>query len=408
MSTLYLQNQQGSPADAVSVDSSDGSGSDMESSNDANHVDEMSTTEGDQVKEVEDMARKETKNMRAWKVVVFLTILALATLVSAGTYMFLKTDEDSSFEESYDAFASTIADALRIDVYNLFSTMRSCSNSISGAALGANTTFPFVTVPVFEILGESVRQQSGAEAVIFTPKVELGEVTQWEEYAIANAGWYEESKKLAIASSEGTQVASDFAPGGQSPFIYDASVDEDGNASIAPSMGNSDPPFFPLWQHSPPPFSPALIKANFPGSQLRAAGDAREGVLDAAFFVDPTGLTALASKEEDHKVLHALVTSTSDSESAYDRPHFFFYQPVFRETYDDTSDIVGYVSALVSSDRYFTNLLPPGIKGITCVVRNTCGQAFTYYLDGKRVSCAPFKDHKRYLTRMAVAIKQTN
>jgi hypothetical protein len=384
MSTLYLQN-----SSAVSVDSSDGSG--MESSVDANHVDEMSTTEKDQVKEVEEMAKIETKNMRRWKLVVFLTILATATLVSTGTYMFLKDDEDSSFEESYNSFASTIGDAAKIDMHNLFSTMRSCSNSISGAAIAANTTFPFVTVPTFEILGESVRQQSGAEAVVFTPKVELDEVTQWQEYAIANEGWYEESKKLAISSSEGTQTPSDFAPGTQLPFIYEIILDENGNPSVVPAV--NDPPFYPIWQHSPPPFSPVLMKANLPGANLKAAGVAREGILGSSFFSDPSGLTALASKEEDHKVFHALVSS--DSESLYDRPHVFLYQPVFGEIYDSTSAIVGYVSALITWDRYVANLLPEGIRGITCVVSNTCGQVFTYYLDGKRVSCALFKYNER-------------
>jgi hypothetical protein len=154
MSTLYLRQN----SSAVGADSSDGS--DMESSADANHVDEMSTTEGDQVKEIEEMAKRETKTMHRWKLVVFLTILATATLVSTGTYILLRDDEDSSFEESYNSFASTIGGALTIDMHNLFSTLRSCSNSISAAAITTNSTFPFVTVPAFEVLAESVRQQS--------------------------------------------------------------------------------------------------------------------------------------------------------------------------------------------------------------------------------------------------------
>jgi hypothetical protein len=394
MSTLYLKS-----SSAVSIDSSDGSG--MESSADANIVDEMSTTEGEQMKEVEEMAKKETKIMRVWKCVVFFTILATATLVSSGTYIFLQDDEDSSFEESYNSLASTIGDAANTDMHNLFSTMRSCSNSISGAAIAANSTFPFVTVPTFEILGESVRHQAGAEAVVFTPKVKLGEVTRWEEYAIANEGWYEESKKLAISSSEGTRLQSDFAPGTPSPFIYESIVDENGNPSVMPAV--NDPPFYPIWQQSPPPFSPALIKLILPRVLFKAVGVAREGILDASFFSDPTGLNALASKEEDHKAFHTLVSS--DTEYVYDRPHVFLYEPVFGEIYDSTSEIVGYINALITWDRYFTNLLPEGVKGITCVVSNTCGQSFTYYLDGKRVSSSPFKYKKPM--RMVVATKQT-
>jgi hypothetical protein len=221
---------------------------------------------------------------------------------------------------------------------------------------------------------------------------------------LANEGWYEESKKLAISSSEGTQLQSDFAPGTPLPFIYETTVDENGNPSVMPAV--NDPPFYPIWQHSPPPFSPALIKANLPGVLLKAAGVAREGVLGDSFFSDPSGLTALASKEEDHRAFHALVSS--DTESAYDRPHVFFYQPVFGEIYDTKSEIVGYINALITWDGYFTNLLPEGVKGITCVASNTCGQSFTYYLDGKRVSCAPFKYRKCCLPPMVVATRQTD
>jgi hypothetical protein len=404
MSTLYLQS-----SSAVSVDSSDGSG--MESSADANHLDEMSTTEGDQVKEVEEMAKRETKNMRRWKVVVFLTILATATLVSTGSYIFLKDDEDSNFEESYNSFASTIGDAAEVHKINLFTTMRSFSNTVSASAIATNSEFPFVTVPTFEVLGESVRQQSGAELLIFTPKVEIDEVTRWQEYATANEWWYEESKQLAISSSEGSLVQSDFAPGSPLPFIYESFLDENGNPSVMPAVNN--PPFYPLWQVSPPPFSPVLMKANI-GVQpefvsvSKAADIAREGVLGSTLFFDVYGLTGLASKEEDHEAFHAKFMVSSDTESAYNRPHAFFLQPIFREIYNDTSEIVGYINALFTWDRYFANLLPEGVKGITCVASNTCGQSFTYYLDGNGVSCAPFKYHQRCFTRMVVATKQTD
>jgi hypothetical protein len=355
---------------------------------------EMDTTQKDQVKEVEDMAKRETKNMRAWKCVVTLTVLATAIVVSAGTYIFLAGDENSDFEASYRSFTNTIGDAAEVHKHNLFSTMRSCSNSISAAAIATNSTFPFVTVPTYEVLGESVRQQSGTELLVFTPKVQVDEVTRWNEYATYNEGWYEESKQLAVSSSKGTLVQSDFAPGSPLPFIYNTIVDEDGNPSIMPAV---NPPFYPLWQFSPPPFSPFLLKANIGNvpefsSSLKAADVAREGIVGSTFFSDIYGLTGLASKEEDHEAFHDKFMVSSDTESAYDRPHAFFSQPIFREIYNDTSEVVGYINALVPWDSYFANLLPEGVKGIACVASNTCGQSFTYYLNGSKVSCSQLKN----------------
>jgi hypothetical protein len=62
-------------------------------------------------------------------------------------------------------------------------------------------------------------------------------------------------------------------------------------------------------------------------------------------------------------------------------------QPIFRELGDvnDSSEVVGVIQGVVPWDRYLTNLLPEGVDGITCVLKNTCGQAFTYELDGNRV-----------------------
>jgi hypothetical protein len=380
-------------APVASADDASESYSDVDDSSlgtsQANGVD---TTQKDQVKEVEEMAKRETKNMRAWKCVVTLTVLLTALVVSGGTYFYLSIDEKDSFEESYYSLANTIGDAAEVHTHNLFSAMRSFSNTISAAAITRNSEFPFVTVPAFEVLAESVRQQSGSELLILTPKVEGGEVTLWEEYATANEGWYEESKKLAVSSGGGTSVQSDFAPGSPWPFIYDTIVDENGNRSPGPPR---NPPYYPIWQFSPPPFSPFLIKANIGGvpefsSGLKAAEVAGEGVLGPTTFSDLYGLADLASKEEDHDQL--LVSS--NTESAYNRPHVSFFQPIFREIYNDTSEVVGYINALVPWDRYFVDLLPEGVKGIVCIASNTCGQSFTYYLDGNEVSCSQLENER--------------
>jgi hypothetical protein len=68
-------------------------------------------------------------------------------------------DEDSMLRRSYYSFANTIDDAAEVHKINLFTTMRSFSNTISNIA--TNSEFPFVTVPTFEVLAAAARQQSG-------------------------------------------------------------------------------------------------------------------------------------------------------------------------------------------------------------------------------------------------------
>lgn len=357
----------------------------------SNERDEMHTTQKDQVKEVQDMAQKETNNMRFWKFVVCVTILAIAAIVSSGTWIFLKSEEDENFKDSYTSFANTIRDSVRVHKRDLFMTMRSCSDSITGAAIATNSEFPYVTVPTFEIFGHSVRQQSGAEAIIFTPKVEADELTRWQNYAIANEGWYETSKQMAVASTESSSVLADYVPGNISTFIYDAFVEE--SSGILTPTPFENPPYYPMWQLSPPPFTPVALKADFKtlldfGDYLKTVDIVREGVLGQAFN-ERTQLGDSVLNQADHKAFHAqFVSSVVDDSSAFEHPHAFFFQPVFRQAYNDSSEIVGTVNALVPIDRYFGNLLPEGVKGITGVLENTCGRLYTYYLDGNKVSCS--------------------
>lgn len=86
--------------DGASV-ASDGSFDDDSFTSDVTEqANQMETTQTEQVKEVEQMSKKETNNMRAWKLIVVLTIIVTASLVSAGTYIFLKQNEDSTYDES--------------------------------------------------------------------------------------------------------------------------------------------------------------------------------------------------------------------------------------------------------------------------------------------------------------------
>jgi hypothetical protein len=60
--------------------------------------------------------------------------------------------------------------------------------------------------------------------------------------------------------------------------------------------------------------------------------------------------------------------------------------PVFGELNNQLgSRIVGYMQSVVHWDQYLTELQPEGVSGIVLVLQNTCGQAFTYSLDGSKV-----------------------
>jgi hypothetical protein len=49
-------------------------------------------------------------------------------------------------------------------------------------------------------------------------------------------------------------------------------------------------------------------------------------------------------------------------------------------------ELVGALGILFAWERFLTNAVPEGVVGITAVLENSCGQAFTYQIDGNTVS----------------------
>jgi hypothetical protein len=101
---------------------------------------------------------------------------------------------------------------------------------------------------------------------------------------------------------------------------------------------------------------------------------------------DLGAVAALAVSTEDHVDVHLKYGSNVTAETAFKRPHSFLVSPVFEELNDPKAKMVGVLLSVVSWDRYLANLLPEGVNGIVCVLKNSCGQSYTYVVNGNGAS----------------------
>lgn len=102
--------------------------------------------------------------------------------------------------------------------------------------------------------------------------------------------------------------------------------------------------------------------------------------------LDLRQVTDTSVSNDTHEAVHGRSIDTSVKNVTGDEtPHSLFVQPVFSELQNSSSDIVGLLYTSLPWDRYLVNLLPEDVFGVICVVRNSCGPAFTYALDGKTV-----------------------
>ena len=66
-----------------------------------------------------------------------------------------------------------------------------------------------------------------------------------------------------------------------------------------------------------------------------------------------------------------------------DDPGVRMVTPIFDSFDDEKKNLVAVVASAIVWRTYFIDILPENARGVTVVLENTCGQAFTYRIDGK-------------------------
>lgn len=121
------------------------------------------------------------------------------------------------------------------------------------ASAPANS-WPFFTLPMFEVQGHQLRIQSGIEVFGVAPRVSQAQRAAWLNYSQTHQGWMLESREIVQASDETYQPTSYKNESISADFFR-----LDG---VSPPVG----PHFPMWQLSPPPFSPRFVNYNLNGT----------------------------------------------------------------------------------------------------------------------------------------------
>jgi hypothetical protein len=132
------------------------------------------------------LVRSETRVVNVLRVLVLLLLLIMATLTSTGVYFYTSNDEKQKFEVGYQANAERIIESFHDAVERRLGAINSMATSITSYSLDAKQTFPFVTIPNFEIRGSDLRVQSGANSILWLPLVTDETRVAWEEYALIN------------------------------------------------------------------------------------------------------------------------------------------------------------------------------------------------------------------------------
>jgi hypothetical protein len=269
---------------------------------------------------------------------------------------------------------------VEFQVKELFSSMRNVAEHVSNEARTNGETFPFVTLPFFEVIGAQARQVSGIEALYWGPLLPgASDESLWAYYSDAHQNWLTESRKIEL--SRGNTNLGEYGNSSIIPFIWESNE----LGEVVPPSGKGH--HQPIWQISPPPFSPHVVNYNLRHAYNidrvhEAASTLRHGVIDRV--TDSSLYSGLFQSIQTHEAYHDTLVQKEKGENytASMQPHTLFVEPIYADLFNqDTSPIVAHAFGLMTWDRYVADLLPEGVSGITVVIRNTCGQTFTYDLN---------------------------
>lgn len=275
------------------------------------------------------------------------------------------------------------------------------SRIISASAKASGQAFPLVTIDNFEVYGAHARTESGTETLFFAPLVAQSELAEWTNYSSTHAEWIQCQQACTLerrALNEASTI---------NPYVFNVDGKVTGSG-----------PFLPSWQQSPPPYNASFVNFDWLSepwmqrmlpSLLVTSSSLMSEVLDlsvlsgtavdekehAKFHADFHGATnahvhpeaygfhANQKKENGHEDGrdHPWLQSTS-----YLHPHSVFLEPVFAASGNRTSDITGVIAAVLPWDFLLADLVPEGVNGIVVVLCNSCGQEYTYMLNGPLVS----------------------
>jgi hypothetical protein len=92
----------------------------------------------------------------------------------------------------------TIETALCFHLQSIEGGMERLSAVVSAETKRGSSRWPFVTVPAFEAVGASVREETGFETIAFMPFVSREDVNAWQDYSVQTTGnWLNESREIA-------------------------------------------------------------------------------------------------------------------------------------------------------------------------------------------------------------------
>ena len=277
----------------------------------------------------------------------------------------------------FEDFGYQVSAVARQEAVAVFGLLAYKAINVASYSLDRNVEWPFLTMPHFEERGNTNNRFSRALQMSLVALVSKEKKAMWEDYAWTNQQWVQEG----VNSSSDLHV--DFlGPDLKVPEItrsvYRFVGENSTSGDTVPEDGSGGVDFGPgaygvVWQQAPAPHDPSIINFN---------------LLSHPVFARVYRTMWESSQAVLSEVLNLGFLYEGAVRDEITNPHSFLMQPIYPSLANgnekiDRDSLLGFIVGVLPWDTYFLNLLPGHIKGIIVVLHNSCGEDFTYRLDGQ-------------------------
>eukprot|EP00934_Nitzschia_sp_Nitz4_P002763 Nitzschia sp. Nitz4//scaffold207_size38617//10//3538//NITZ4_007669-RA/size38617-snap-gene-0.0-mRNA-1//1//CDS//3329541587//2753//frame0 len=287
------------------------------------------------------------------KAFVLLLLVACAAVASAAAFKRTSKYISDNFDSKFQAYVTSVAEVSQFRMEDDFSSMDNMALALTSYASASEATWPYVTMPAFEVQASTLRGRLNSEWVSLVTLVEEDDRQAWEDYSVEEQKWISESLEYADEEDFGNSIV---------PYIF--RIDKETGESY---RDNVEPNGFyaPIWQITPP--SDAYDQVNF------NSFDTKDFALLFSTMLT-TGQSTLAGFKTDSELSSPVSLAAT---------------PIYSSYVNGNQTMV---ALLLSNSRWisrFEGILPEGVSGVVLVVTHSCAaqddEQHTFVLDGPTV-----------------------
>ncbi|CAJ1951432.1 unnamed protein product [Cylindrotheca closterium] len=309
------------------------------------------------------VARDESKWVWRMRLLVAFVLMFAMIAVCVGVYIDGRNSEQENFEKDFEGLVDKLVVSFESMVKQRFGAI---DLFFSDVTVSANESWPFVTPPEYTRRMKAVHEMAALFLSSVLVRVTDDQRTEWEEYAVANQDW----KRDGMAFSMGMDPA-DIVAAPIPPTIMDKDTFPD---EIVVDQGPG--PYFVMWTMHPVTNSTMPSKNMYRDPEHRPIMDYVVANRRPAF-----GASSDYTDPGTPKVGRYIRFQQADNWEYQDDPVAFLQYPIYDKLGEDRS-VVAIFFTTVYWRTYFNGLLPNGADGIYVILENTCGQQYTYQVDG--------------------------